>query len=203
MRQLSFVLDVSANCPMVQIVQSAPFVRPEEFLSVVNQSGKVKLHALVDDSQDDAEHTILVVGTGHSVPVEHVDALYKIGSILVNENQYGYHLYYLGVPRGEIALENAGAEKTPKFHMDIYWKDESSDSDDRSYEILNALIDTMAEENPEDMEVIPTYSDEYIRIEFFNEEFRHSVDLGQLLYCVSSNSAVQSFHMQARGESGQ
>lgn len=200
MRQLSFILDVSANCPMVQVVQSAPFVRPEEFLSVVNQNGKIKLHGLVDDSQDVMDHTILVVGTGKSVPVEHVDALYKIGSVLVNENQYGYHLYYLGVPRGEVNLEDASAEKTPKFHMDIFWKDEGADSDCRDYETLNALIDTLCDENPEEMEVIPTYTDENLRIQFFSNEFRHGVDFGQLLLSVSSNSAVKAFNLASCDE---
>jgi hypothetical protein len=188
---------------MVQVVKSAPFVRPEEFLSVVNQNGKIKLHALADDSKDIVDYTIFVVGTGQSIPVEHVDALYKIGSVLVNENQYGYHLYYLGEPRGEIDLEDERAEKKPTFHLDIYWKDESSVRDDGDYEMLNATIDAMANENPDYMEIIPTYSDENIRIHFFSEEFLHSLEFSKFLISISSSSAVKAFKMEDYSKDGQ
>ncbi|MEG0869630.1 MAG: hypothetical protein RSG77_21695 [Hafnia sp.] len=70
-------------------------VKPREFMGVVNQHAKLKIHAVVDTSGELVEHQVLVVGTGHSIDESLIDKLIKIGTLNFADGQYGYHFYLI------------------------------------------------------------------------------------------------------------
>lgn len=69
------------------------FVKPDEFLSVVNQYGKAKLHAVVDTTTEKVEKKILIIGTGQSIPDDLINRISKIGTLNFGDGQFGYHYY--------------------------------------------------------------------------------------------------------------
>lgn len=81
----------------VHRIKTHPLHRNHELLSVVNQSGKIKVHALVDLEMPPSTVDILVVGTNCEISEDLVDRIHKIGSLVLNDGQFGYH-YYLVSP---------------------------------------------------------------------------------------------------------
>lgn len=84
----------------VHRIKTAPFHRGHELLDLVNQGGKIKLHALVDNELPVGSVDILVVGTGCDVDDNLVDRIQKIGSLLLNDGQFGYHYYLVSPAEG-------------------------------------------------------------------------------------------------------
>lgn len=82
-------------------IKSGPFHRDHELLDLVNQGGKIKLHALVDEELPVGTVEVLVVGTGNEVPDDLIDRIQKIGSLLINDGQFGYHYYLVSPAEGE------------------------------------------------------------------------------------------------------
>lgn len=81
-------------------IKTGPFHRNHELLDLVNQGGKIKLHALVDSELPVGTVDILVVGTGCEIDEDLVDRIEKIGSLILNDGQFGYHYYLLSPAEG-------------------------------------------------------------------------------------------------------
>ena len=93
-RQYSYVLKSPEKGQGKEIeIVANKFVQPEKFLSIVNQYGEPKIHAIVDTESDLKKYKLLVIGTGQSIPEEYIDCLIKIGSLVFSDGQYGYHYY--------------------------------------------------------------------------------------------------------------
>lgn len=84
----------------VHRIKTNPIHRDHELLSLVNQGGKIKLHALVDADLPPCSTEILVVGTGCEIDESLVNRIRKIGSLLLNDGQYGYHYYLVSPTEG-------------------------------------------------------------------------------------------------------
>lgn len=90
-------------------IKAGALHRGHELLDIVNQGGKIKLHALVDNNLPSGTIEILVVGTGNDIDDSLVNRIQKITSLVINDGQFGYH-YYLVTPteggeRGHSLLE--------------------------------------------------------------------------------------------------
>ncbi|WOF81823.1 hypothetical protein P5704_023780 (plasmid) [Pseudomonas sp. FeN3W] len=193
MRQYSFIIPVQAsNTARVIEVLSHPFVRPESLLSVVNQSGKVKLHAIVDDSKPAVMHNLLLVGTGNHIPDEAVSTLHKVGSFLVGDNQYGYHLYYIGE---DVEAEREGDRKVA-FRLRVEVIDDSSIEDVE--EAREELIDALSHFEAQHFNSTRLDDSErnVWRFDFFEEAFRTSAAYAQLMLTVCSSAAVAKFDVE-------
>lgn len=81
-------------------IKTQPFHRGHELLSLVNQGGKIKLHALVDADLPPCTTDILVVGTGCEIDEDLVNRIHKIDSLVLNDGQFGYHYYLVSPAEG-------------------------------------------------------------------------------------------------------
>lgn len=99
-KQHSYLIPVpkKGEKPKIHRIKSAPFHRGHELLGLVNQGGKIKLHALVDVDLPEDYEEILVVGTNNQVDEDLVERIQKIGSLILNDGQYGYHYYHVSKP---------------------------------------------------------------------------------------------------------
>lgn len=104
------------GCPKVFNLKMKPIYRPE-LMSVVNQGGKIKIHAVVDDAKAMVKTQFLVVGTGNHIPEDLVDRISKIGQVIIDDGQFGYH-YYLVTPADH---EKADTDSSNPIHIIAQW----------------------------------------------------------------------------------
>jgi hypothetical protein len=83
-------------------LKTRPLDRPH-LLSVVNQGGKIKIHAVVDETKAMVKTQFLVVGTGNSIPEDLIDRITKIGQVILDDGQFGYHFYLITPADHEMA----------------------------------------------------------------------------------------------------
>jgi hypothetical protein len=102
--QHSFELDVTRQ-PSLQSIRMHSPLDPKEFMGAVNQSGKLKIHALVDTFTEKTKHDFLVVGTGRSIDDEFINRLVRLETLIFNDGQHGYTIYYIRPESDELDEE--------------------------------------------------------------------------------------------------
>jgi len=87
--------EISFASPCIYEFDSHPLYRPREMMQVVNHGGKIKIHMLVDASKPKRRERVLIIGTGHEVSAHLLESLRCIGHLLMNDGQYGIHVYHI------------------------------------------------------------------------------------------------------------
>jgi hypothetical protein len=104
------------GCYKVFSLKMKPIHRPE-LMSVVNQGGKIKIHAVVDDAKAMIKTQFMVVGTGNAIPEDLVDRITKIGQVILDDGQFGYHFYLVG----PVDHERADIDASEPIHIKAQW----------------------------------------------------------------------------------
>lgn len=95
-KQYSFQLQSPKDgVARVVSIKSHPFHRGSELVNVVNQGGKIKIHAVVDEDKPKEKIEFLVAGTGSDIPENLANRIHKIGTVLISDGQFGYHFYMI------------------------------------------------------------------------------------------------------------
>lgn len=191
MRQFSYTLQTPTNEAALHRFKAHPFLRPDEFLSVVAQDNGIKLHALVDENKPQVSYEILIVGTGQAIDDSLIERLYKVGSVLLDD-QYGYHVYYLGEAR---PLPAEDGSKKPEFALHLEWKEDLTASESEDYDNLNAKIDRFVVDHDELCELVISDDADHLYVVFFNADFRQHPDFSALMLSVCANTALKTFSL--------
>lgn len=198
MRQYSYSFQPTSNQQQVHRFSAHPFLRPEEFLSVVGVNDEIKLHALVDETRPTVEYQILIVGTGQAISESMLEHLYKVGVVQLH-GLYGYHVYFLGESR---ELPEATQEKVAQFELRLEWKEDLPEQGSYDYENLNAHIDRFCAEHDDVCELLMSEDENYLSLVFFQETFRQHPDFSALMLAVCASTAVQEFSLVIGEEIG-
>jgi hypothetical protein len=191
MRQFSYTFQTPTNEASTYRFKAHPFLRPDEFLSVVAQDNGIKLHALVDEAKPQMVYEILIVGTGQAIDDSLIERLYKVGSVLLH-GQYGYHVYYLGATR-QLPIEEA--TKTPEFALHLEWKADLTENEREDYDNLDAKIDRFVADHVELCELMISDDADHFYVVFFDAEFRQHPDFSALMLSVCANTALKTFSL--------
>lgn len=193
LKQFAFPIENFTNQPVSHIsIDTHPFQLPAELLGVVNQNGQVKIHGIVDVNQPKTVEEFLVVGTGGTIPPELLQRLYRVGTVLLSDNRYGYHVYHLGERRG---IPTAGSDLgiTPKFKLVVTLNDAAETDDDDVVSLIEHLS-AFCDRHPGLVRLhLEKSEDGIIELFGFNDEFRHDqefLNLQGYLYKVDSVSEV-------------
>lgn len=87
--------EIDFKRPCVVETLCHPLYRPREMMQAVNQGGKIKIHMLVDAAQPERLERFLIIGTGHEIDGHLVDSLRSVGHLLMNDGQFGVHVYHI------------------------------------------------------------------------------------------------------------
>jgi hypothetical protein len=82
-------------------------------MQAVNHGGQIKIHMLVDADQPERLERFLIVGTGHEIAGHLVDSLRSVGHLLMNDGQFGIHVYHIETH------QEAGQEAPKKAKLTI------------------------------------------------------------------------------------
>ena len=198
MRQYSYSFQPTSNQQQVYRFSAHPFLRPEEFLSVVAVGDEIKLHALVDEGQPAVIYQVLIVGTGQQIDDSLLEHLYKVGVVELH-GRYGYHVYFLGDAR---ELPGATEERVAQFELRMEWKDDVCEQAGFDYVNLNAHIDRFYAEHADVCELLIGEDEQYLSLVFFDENFRQHPDFSALMLAVCASTAVQEFSLVIGDEIG-
>jgi hypothetical protein len=97
LRQHAYELSIPSRNETITIqsINTNSLFKPTELMGVVSQHGRIKIHAVVDLHTDDSEELFLVVGTGNRIPGEYADRLFRLGTVLINDDRHGYTVYWI------------------------------------------------------------------------------------------------------------
>jgi hypothetical protein len=87
--------EIDFKNPCIVETQCRPLYRPREMMQAVNHGGQIKIHMLVDADQPERLERFLIIGTGHEIAGHLVDSLRSIGHLLMNDGQFGIHVYHI------------------------------------------------------------------------------------------------------------
>lgn len=189
-KQFSHILPLESHqfgaFSLVEIM-AHPFCHPTELLSVVNQGGKIKLHAAEDINGEKRPYQFAIVGTGSTIPVEIIDRLYKVGQLILNDGAHGYAVYLVGELRG-VAPNGSDAGLTPCsiIKVDVDLDEENS---------VAELQDTLGRFCNDHSSVIRRHDnlDEgFIELFCYNKEFKHTPEFSWLMSHLYTSQAVDN-----------
>jgi hypothetical protein len=174
LKQFSYIIKDNEfrNGPHISNIKivSPPFQHPKELIGIVNQNGVLKIHGIINENKEKVENEFVMAGTGATIPPELIDRLYRVGSVLVGDGQYGYHCYILLDPRG-IPEEGSDVGVEPKFKVTINLNAEADEDD------LEALVDFVNLFCAEHKGVLRTHQqahqDHQLEVHGYNDVFRH------------------------------
>jgi hypothetical protein len=87
--------EIDFKNPCIVETQCRPLYRPREMMQAVNHGGQIKIHMLVDADQPERLERFLIIGTGHEIAGHLVDSLRSVGHLLMNDGQFGIHVYHI------------------------------------------------------------------------------------------------------------
>lgn len=193
LKQFSFAVENFTNQQVSHIsIETHPLQLPTEILGVVNQNGQVKIHGIVDVNQAKTIEEFLIVGTGGTVPSELLQRLYRVGTVLLSDNRFGYHVYYVGERRG---IPTAGTDLgiTPKFKLLLNLDDATDTNDDEVVALIEHLTAFCLKHSGLVRLHLEKSNEGIIELFGFNDEFRHDQEFLNLvgyLYKAESVSDV-------------
>lgn len=130
--QHSFELNITRQPFPQSIFMHSPY-NPKDFMGAVNQSGKLKIHALVDTFTEKTEHEFLVVGTGRNIDKDLIERLVRLETLIFNDGQHGYTIYYVNPEidePNELTEDLITEMLTDEDNNDIAEVDSDIDNDD-------------------------------------------------------------------------
>jgi hypothetical protein len=181
LKQFAFAIENFTNQQVSHVsIDTHPFQLPAELLGVVNQNGQVKIHGIVDVNQPKTVEEFLVVGTGGTIPPELLERLYRVGTVLLSDNRYGYHVYHLGERRG-IPTTGSDLGITPKFKLSLNLEDACNTEDDEVVELIEHLKAFCAKHSGLVRLHLEQSEEGIIELFGFNDEFSHDQEFLNLL----------------------
>jgi hypothetical protein len=193
LKQFSFVIENFTKQQVSHLsIDTHPFQLPAELLGVVNQNGEVKIHGIVDVNQPKTIEEFLIVGTGGTVPSELLARLYRVGTVLLSDNRFGYHVYHVGERRG---IPAAGTDLgiTPKFKLLLNLDDATDTNDDEVVALIEHLTAFCVKHSGLVRLHLEKSHEGIIELFGFNNEFQHDQEFLNLvgyLYKADSVSDV-------------